>query len=240
MIKRNELVIDGIGTSSFPFKVIVHDSPSVILAESKTSLLEHKGMSGALSQTNRHRDLIEKSYTIYIVKPSEEQLHQFMGLFIKEHFWLESERMKSTRLWCYRVKCTEVKQERDGVYTTKATFICHPTKFFKSIDRQTLTSNGVLRVQGTALAFPKITIMGNSTTETQFTIGEQVIKVEKLTEPLVMVNEPSNPSFLTASQKIIKWSGDFITIDAGFKKEVGVVLGRGITSLIFETNWGWA
>ena len=45
MIKRNELVIDGIGTSSFPFKVIVHESPSVILAESKTSLLEHKGMS---------------------------------------------------------------------------------------------------------------------------------------------------------------------------------------------------
>ena len=42
MIKRNELVIDGIGTSSFPFKVIVHESPSVILAESKTSLLEHK------------------------------------------------------------------------------------------------------------------------------------------------------------------------------------------------------
>jgi len=108
------------------------------------------------------------------------------------------------------------------------------------MDRQTLTSNGVLRVQGTALAFPKITIMGNSTTETQFTIGEQVIKVEKLTEPLVMVNEPSNPSFLTASQKIIKWSGDFITIDADLKKEVGVVLGRGITSLSFETNWGWA
>ena len=104
MIKRNELVIDGIGTSSFPFKVIIHESPSVILAESKTRLLEHKGMSGALSQTNRHRDLIEKSYTIYIVKPSEEQLHQFMGLFIKEQFWLESERMKTTRLWCYRVK----------------------------------------------------------------------------------------------------------------------------------------
>lgn len=213
MIKRNELVIDGIGTSSFPFKVIVHESPSVILAESKTSLLEHKGMSGALSQTNRHRDLIEKSYTIYIVKPSEEQLHQFMGLFIKEQFWLESERMKTTRLWCYRVKCTEVKQERDGVYATKATFICHPTKFFKSIDRQTLTSNGVLRVQGTSLAFPKITIMGNSATETQFTIGDQVIKIEKVTEPLVMVNEPNSPSFLTVSKKYIKWSGDFITID---------------------------
>ena len=108
------------------------------------------------------------------------------------------------------------------------------------MDRQTLTANGVLRVQGTSLAFPKITIMGNSATETQFTIGDQVIKIEKLTEPLVMVNEPNSPSFLTVSKKYIKWSGDFITIDPSAKKEVGVVLGRGITSLSFETNWGWA
>ena len=63
-----------------------------------------------------------------------------------------------------------------------------------------LTSNGVLRVQGTSLAFPKITIMGNSATETQFTIGDQVIKIEKLTEPLVMVNEPNSPKFLTVSK----------------------------------------
>ena len=71
MIKRNELVIDGIGTSSFPFKVIVHESPSVILAESKTSLLEHKGMSGALSQTNRHRDLIENHIRFTLLSPQK-------------------------------------------------------------------------------------------------------------------------------------------------------------------------
>ncbi|MDS8163625.1 phage tail protein, partial [Streptococcus pneumoniae] len=33
MIKHNELVIDGVRTSSFPFKVIVHDSPSIALGE---------------------------------------------------------------------------------------------------------------------------------------------------------------------------------------------------------------
>lgn len=38
MIKHNELVIDGVRTSSFPFKVIVHDSPSIALGESKTAL----------------------------------------------------------------------------------------------------------------------------------------------------------------------------------------------------------
>ncbi|SNH76951.1 prophage LambdaSa04, tail protein [Streptococcus pneumoniae] len=47
MIKHNELVIDGVRTSSFPFKVIVHDSPSIALGESKTALLEHGGISGA-------------------------------------------------------------------------------------------------------------------------------------------------------------------------------------------------
>ena len=83
MIKHNELVIDGVRTSSFPFKVIVHDSPSIALGESKTALLEHGGISGAIVQTNKHRELIKKSYTIYLVKPTEEQMNQFMSLFIR-------------------------------------------------------------------------------------------------------------------------------------------------------------
>ena len=55
MIKHNELVIDGVRTSSFSFKDIVHDSPSIALGDSKTALLEHGGISGAIVQTNKHR-----------------------------------------------------------------------------------------------------------------------------------------------------------------------------------------
>jgi phage-related protein len=240
MIKHNELVIDGVKTSSFPFKVIVHDSPSVTLGDSKTNLLEHDGISGAIVQTNKHRGLIEKSYTIYLVKPTEEQLNKFMSLFIREKFWLENERVKTTRLWCYKVTVTDVEQEKPGLYVTKATFTCHPTKFFKGTDTQTLTGNGVLRVQGSALAFPKITVVGHSASETSFTIGNQVIKLESLSESFVMVNDPDNPSFKTVTGKLIKWAGDFITIDTSKGQNVGVVLGPGITSLKFETVWGWA
>ncbi|HEM5914784.1 TPA: phage tail protein [Streptococcus suis] len=240
MIRHNELVIDGVKTSSFPFKVIVHESPSVTLGDSKTNLLEHDGISGAIVQTNKHRRLIEKSYTIYLVKPTEEQLNKFMSLFIREKFWFENERVKTTRLWCYKVSVTDVEQEKPGLYVTTATFTCHPTKFLKATDTQTLNGNGVLRVQGSALAFPKITIVGQSASETSFTIGSQVIKLEKLSESLVMVNDPDNPSFKTATGKLIKWSGDFITIDTAKGQNVGVVLGPGITSLKFETVWGWA
>ena len=240
MIKHNELVIDGVKTSSFPFKVIVHDSPSATLGDSKTNLLEHDGISGAIVQTNKHRGLIEKSYTIYLVKPTEEQLNKFMSLFIREKFWLENERVKTTRLWCYKASATDAEQEKPGLYVTKVTFTCHPTKFFKGTDTQTLTGNGVLRVQGSALAFPKITVSGTSASETSFTVGAQVIKLEKLSETLVMVNDPDNPSFKTVTGKLIKWAGDFITIDTTKGQNVGVVLGPGITSLKFETVWGWA
>lgn len=240
MIKHNELVIDGVKTSSFPFKVIVHESPSVTLGDSKTNLLEHDGISGAIVQTNRHRELVKKSYTIYLVKPTEEQLNRFMSLFIREKFWLENERVKTTRLWCYKASATDAEQEKPGLYMTKVTFTCHPTKFFKITDTQTLTGNGVLRVQGSALAFPKITVVGQSASETSFTIGNQVIKLEKLSESLVMVNDPDNPSFKTASGKPIKWAGDFITVDATKEQNVGVVLGAGIQSVKFETVWGWA
>ena len=239
-MKFNELVIDGVKTSSFPFDVIVHDSPSFITSNSKTQLNEHDGISGAVVKTNKHRGLIEKSYTLYLLNPSETDMYQFMSLLQREGFWLESERVKTTRLWCYRVNAAEAIKEGQNTYKVNVTFICHPTKFFKGTDTQTLTGNGVLRVQGSALAFPKITVIGQSASETSFTIGDQVIKLEKLSESLVMVNDPDNPSFKTVTGKLIKWSGDFITIDTTKGQNVGVVLGPGIQSLKFETVWGWA
>lgn len=240
MVKYNELVIDGVRTSSFPFKVIVHDSPSVALGESKTALLEHGGISGAIVQTNKHRGPVKKNYSIYLVKPTEEQMNQFMSLFIREKFWLESERVKTTRLWCYKVNVTDLEEVQPGLYMTKATFTCHPTKYFKTTDTQRLTRNGVLTTQGSALAFPKITIVGQNTTETSFTIAGQVIRLERLTESLVMVNNPDNPSFKTTTGKPVKWSGDFITVDPAKVKNVGVILGPGIQSIEIETVWGWA
>ena len=240
MIKHNELVIDGVRTSSFPFKVIVHDSPSIALGEGKTTLLEHSGISGAIVQTNKHRGLVNKTYSIYLVKPTEEQMNQFMSLFIREKFWLESERVKTTRLWCYKANASDLEETQPGLYMTKVTFTCHPTKHFKTTDTQRLTGNGVLTTQGSALAFPKITIVGQIATETSFTIGGQVIRLENLTESLVMVNNPDNPSFKTTTGKPVKWSGDFITVDPSKLENVGVVLGPGIQSIEIETVWGWA
>ncbi|HEM3683549.1 TPA: phage tail protein [Streptococcus suis] len=239
-MKFNELVIDGVRTSSFPFTVIVHDSPSYTTSNSKTQLHEHDGISGAVVQTNKHRGLIEKAYTLYLLNPSEGDLYRFMSLLQREGFWLESERVKTTKLWCYRVNATEAVKEGQNAYKVEATFICHPTKYFKTMDSQTLTRSGVLRVQGSALAFPKITITGSNASETTFTIGDQVIRLESLTETLVMVNDPSNPSFKTVGGRTIKWGGDFITIDPTKAETVGVVLGHGLTSIKFETVWGWA
>ncbi|HFI0454400.1 TPA: phage tail protein [Streptococcus suis] len=238
-MKFNELVIDGVRTSSFPFSVIVQDSPSYTTSNSKTQLHEHDGISGAVVQTNKHRGLIEKQYTLYLLNPSESDLYRFMSLLQREGFWLESERVKTTKLWCYRVNATEAVKEGQNAYKVEATFICHPTKYFKTMDSQTLTRSGVLRVQGSALAFPKITITGSNASETTFTIGDQVIRLESLTETLVMVNDPSNPSFKTVGGRTIKWGGDFITIDPTKTETIGVVLGPGLTSIKFETVWGW-
>ena len=84
--------------------------------------------------------------------------------------------------------------------------------------------------------------MGNTSTETSFTIGSQVIRLEKIEsgETLVMDNNPDKPSFRALSGKRINWSGDFLTIDPSKDKTVGVVLGTGIQSIRFEIVWGWA
>lgn len=240
MITVTDLVIDGVSTASFSFPVIVKESYIYEVGDSKTQLLEHDGINGAVVQTNKHRPLIKKDYTLQLINPKEQEVYHFLALLVREGFWLEHAQSKQTRLWCYKVENVVVTDEMPDLFVCKATFVCHPTKFFKETDRQVLTGNGVLRVQGSALAFPKITIVGSSASETSFTIGNQVIRLEKLSESLVMINDPDNPSFKTVTGKLIKWSGDFITIDTAKGQNVGVVLGPGITSLTFETVWGWA
>ncbi|WP_367986227.1 phage tail protein [Streptococcus sp. ZY1909104] len=240
MTVHNELTIDGVRTSSFPFQIIIKEPPSYDVMESKTQLLEHDGINGAVVQSNKHRPISKQEYTLQLINPTEVEMNRFLALFTREGFWLESEALKSTRRWCYKVGELQVNQERPDLYICRAVFYCHPTKFFKTTDTQTLTGNGVLRVQGSALAFPKITVVGQSASETSFTIGDQVIKLEKLSESLVMTNDPDNPSFKTETGNLIKWAGDFITVDPAKRQNVGVVLGPGITSLKFETVWGWA
>ncbi|HEM2817161.1 TPA: phage tail protein [Streptococcus suis] len=240
MIRHNALTIGGVSTGSFPFKVIVEDSPSITVSESKTILIEHQGLSGAVLQSNPHRSVMDLSYTLYLVKPSEEQLYSFLKLFLKEEFWLENSSFKTTRWWCYKASHTPVQKDKLGVYETKVTFSCHPTKWFKTTTSQVFRTSGTLRSQGSAIAFPKITISGNSSSETSFTIGDDVIRLERLQETLIMDNNPSQPSFKTQRGQPVKWSGDFISIDAGRNDSVGVVLGAGITSLTIEMNWGWA
>ncbi|HGA1205600.1 TPA: phage tail protein [Streptococcus suis] len=240
MTKINELTIDGVKTSSFGCQILVETRPTVVVSASKTTLFEHDGISGAVVQSNRHRGLIKKSYRVHLIEPTDVEIYQFSALLNREKFWLENEQEPKVRFWCYKTEEFEIGKDEFGAWGVDLTFICHPTKFFKSTDTQTLTGNGVLRVQGSALAFPKITVVGQSASETSFTVGNQVIKLEKLSESLVMTNDPDNPSFKTATGKLIKWAGDFITVDTAKGLNVGVVLGPGITSLKFETVWGWA
>ena len=241
MIQHNALIIDGLSTASFPYKILVEDRPSFHIPTSKSQLQEHDGLSGGLVLTNKHRKVIEKAYRIHLIAATEEQINEFSALLTREGFWLESERMKTTRYWCYKVDSFDIVQDNLGVFTLEVTFLCHPTRYFKEVSEYTLTKNGTIPLLGSALSYPKITVSGKSTGETSFTIGEQVIGLEQLNKTLVMDNDPHHPSFLTESGELVYWSGDFITLDANQKdKKVGVVLGTGITSLHIEILWGWA
>ncbi|HEM3613248.1 TPA: phage tail protein [Streptococcus suis] len=239
MIKHNALTIGGISTASFSCKVIVETSPSIEIGSSKTILYEHGGISGAVAQSNNRRNVVDYSYRIYLVKPNEADLNRFTGLLAKEGCWLESTSFPSVRLWCYKAETNRFERDNRGVYQVDVRFICHPTRYFKSLDTQTLTGNGSIRYQGTALAYPKIIIAGQSTSETQLTIGSQVIRLANLTGRFVMDNNPQHPSFKTSTGRAIRWSGDFITLDPSKGTSTGVVLGAGINSVTFETNWGW-
>lgn len=239
MIKHNELIIDGVRTSSFNFEVIVETSPTISYTESKSSWIEHDGISGFVVMTNRHRKPIEKSYTIHLVRPTEEEVFMFTELLSRENFWLENEQDKQFKLWCYYVRSFDSKRDFDGSYSLEVTFVCHATKFMKQPDIKTFTTSGTLDLKGTALAFPKITITGNSNAETSLTIGDKVIRFEQINGTIIMTNDTRTPSVKTSSGKNVNWLGDFITLDPTKQKRLGIVLGTGIQSVEFETLWGW-
>lgn len=242
MIEHNELIIDGIATSSFPFKIIVHTAPSVQFNTSKTNLIEHNGISGALTVTNKKRALIKKNYTIYLVRPTETQLFEFLALLSRENFWLESEAMQLVKYFVYKVDTFESIRDAFGVYTLDVSFICHPTKFFKEEDSQIFTENGVLQLKGTALAHPTLIIKGNSTGETIVTIGTQSIRLKQLDERVTIVSDPKQARVLDKQNRenFVDWSGDFICLETNKSdKTIGVALGSGIRELEIKTLWGY-
>lgn len=239
MIKFNELIIDGVKTSSFPYKIIIENAPEIALTNSKTILTTHEGMTGYIVQTNKQREILEKQYTIHLVKPTEQQLYEFSDLLSREGFWLENDQTKLTKLWCYRVQSFVSQRSIHGVYTIQTTFICHPTKFFKNVDTQTLESNGTLLLHGNALAFPTITITKTTAQDTTFTVNKQVIRLGNQTGTLTMVNDPKIATFKTQNNDNVLWSGDFVTLDPSQGKRVGVILGSGISKIKFDVLWGW-
>lgn len=143
MSKLNELIIDGVKTSSFLCDILVETRPKLVVSMSKTVLHEHDGINGAILQTNKRRGLIEKSYHISLIEPSDEEIYKFSALLNREKFWLENEQEKSVKYWCYKVTSYEIGKDDFGAWVVDVTFICHPTKFFKTVDSQILKAENL-------------------------------------------------------------------------------------------------
>ena len=63
MVRYNELIIDGVGTSSFPFDVIVLEGPTIQVGLSKDKLLSHDGFSQTLTEKRLKRNTLFNSST---------------------------------------------------------------------------------------------------------------------------------------------------------------------------------
>lgn len=238
MIIDNELIIDGVRTSSFPFKVIVEDHPFLKISSSKTRLIEHNGISGAITSTNKQRSMVKRSYHISLIDCDYTQVLEFTELLTKENFWLMNERLQGIRFWCYTVDDFEFRVDNFGAWVADVTFNCHPTKYMTTIDTQTFTANGSYNTQGTALAFPTITIVPKSTTDCYFSIAGNYVELVDAVKTTVMINNQQMPSVRDSTGNQVKWRGDFVTVDP-VKDMYGVVLGSGVESLKVETNWGY-
>lgn len=225
-------------TQDFPFKISIKEGLSVPYSQTKTEWVEHDGVSGILEVPNNKRGTIEKEFTLSLVGATEDDVYDVMRYLKAHNFWLQHSKQEKTQYFVYYVK-SYVTQKQATVYTIVATFVCHPTKYFKDIARHTLTSRGTIKTKGTAPAYPTITILGNSTGETSLTIDGQTVRFKNLDTKILMINDPRNPKVLDKNlQETVKWSGDFFELSPD-KTTLGVSMGAGITQVDFEINWGY-
>lgn len=240
-IRYNAITFNGKSSADFTFPIAVLSGTDFVMGNAKTQLIEINGRNGSAVRENRNRNDIAKQYKFLLKYPTKENVRDFKK-------WLAIDKGKlitfSEPDVFYNVKKVEVAiSEKDDFesYEADVTFTCDPIAFMKDVPSQVFTRNGTLTLQGTAEAFPTITISGTANGSTHLTIGNNTVHFQNLNGTFVLDCSLDKKGFFDSNGRIVpqQWKGQFFHFDPLDKKVLGVALGPNIHEVIVEGHWGY-
>lgn len=241
MYSRHYLIIDGVNTTSLPYKVVIQTPPSIQYNISKSKWHAHDGISGYVSATNRKREARRFKKTITLIRPTNEQIYEFMYLLSKENFDLVSSDDPNIKHRVYYVESYESVEETGKNYTIDVTFVCHPTKFFLNEERHEFLGSSTIKTKGTDVAYPTITVVNvnEKTKRVRLNIDGKDLIITNFDTQATIICDPSKAAVLdkNGNDNTVRWEGDFPEFDSQ-KSYISIRIFASV-KVIVDVNWGW-
>lgn len=235
MIKLDSITINGKSSADFPFYVAVEEVPGISMPTKKDKIYQHEHMSGAVKQTINAWEALPLEFIFYLYDVTRSELREFKRWFKSEgtitryddpdmHYEYLSVSVESKPL------------DQVGGYEVTATFLCQPFEYEreKELDLESTLVNHT-----TAPMYPRLTIKGNTTSESYIRIGNQTMYFKKgIKEGLIIECKHGYQNVFNLNGTIInnQVKGNFFEVMPGTHP---VTKGTGITEVKILTRWGW-
>lgn len=227
--------MNGKSSADFPFFVAVEEVPGLTMATKKDKVYRHDHMSGAVKQSINAWDPIQLEFIFYLHDVNRRQLRDFKG-------WIKPEgtltRYDDPDMHYEYISVDVVSKPLDEVfgYEVTATFLCQPFEYEK--ETEVMVGSSITN-STTAPMYPKLTIKGNTSSESYIRIGNQSMYFkEGIVEGLIIECKHGYQNVMNLNGTILNHQvkGDFFEIMPGPNP---VTKGPGISEVKMLTRWGW-
>lgn len=235
MIQLNSLILNGKSSADFPFFVAVEEVPGVTLPVKKDKVYQHEHMSGAVKQSINAWEPLQLEFIFYLHDVTRKHLRDFKGWFKPEGTLSRYDDPDMHYEYISVDLTSKPLDELDG-YQVTATFLCQPFEYEREVE---VTVGSSILNATTAPMYPKLTIKGNTTSESYIRIGNQNMYFkEGITNGLIIECKHGyqNVWNLSGTEINNQIKGDFFEILPGTHP---VTKGTGITEVKMLTRWGW-
>lgn len=236
-MEYNALIVNGVSTASFDFKVYVQHNDGFRLPKKKNRLIETEYTTGAIKDNIKAYPPIEKEYTLFCMTKDLKDLRKIKA-WAKDYGELIAADEPDVFYEIVDVKIGHSRMDTLPGYQLEVTFTVQPFGFEIGQNSVTYYDGHVIANHTNAPMYPKVTIYGTSNVQTSVRIGDQTIYIEKLIDKLTIECKYLEQNVFDRNNAKANgvMRGPFFEIPEGTNT---VTLGEGITHIEVLERWGW-
>lgn len=238
MWKRNQVIVNGVSTLDFSFKIVVNVGAGFSMPTKKSSVIETKYGSGGIVDDNNAWEPITKKVRLYCFTDNVADLRRVKMWASDSGTLILGDELDVY----YEILTTSIgdaTMETGGGFYLDVSFIVNPFGYEHNPQYKKLNNGDIFYHNTNAPMYPKIVIHGNSAAPTTLKIGNNLIQLKKLVDGLTIESKPLHQNVYDAVgvEQNAVMQGDFFEIQPG--SENIVQFGPGITSIEMLDRRAW-